>query len=143
MSMVIRLVNQLRKKAIGGNAGTTASLFSTAIGRGDGLSTTTSGVELIGLSFITPTIYSSFTLNFGGQVEDTASNGIFRLRLGGTWGATDGTEVVRIAATSASYQTEEAASVLITNNTSNLIQMTLQSTFGNTARFRGGSLSAF
>ena len=142
LSQIIRLVNQLRRRVIGNASGATAALFSTAIGRGDTLATLTNGVELVGLPFITPVVYPTFTIGFGGQIEDTGSNGIFRLRLGGSYGLTDGVEIVRITATSTGFQTVQATPVLVTGNTANLIQMTLQSTPGNTARFRGGSLSA-
>lgn len=140
---IIRLVNQLRRRLIGGPAGSGGvALFSTAIGRGDTLTTLTNGVELVGLPFVMPVIYPTFTLSFGGQAEDTGSNGVFRLRLGGTFGLTDGVEILRITATTTGFQTYQATPALVTGNTANLIQMTLQSTPGNTAKFRGGSLSA-
>lgn len=138
MPQIIRLVNQLRRRAIGGTIGTGTALFSTAIGRGDTLSTLTNGVEVIGLSFVLPVVYPSFTISFGGQASDTGSHGIFRIRSGGTYGLTDGTEISRITATSTSFATYNAAPLFVSGNTSTLIQMTLQSTNGNTAKFRAG-----
>jgi hypothetical protein len=140
ISQIIRLVNQLRRRVIGNSSGATAALFSTAIGRGDVLATTTAGTELVGLPFVLPVVYPSFTVNFSGVVEDTASNGIFRIRMGGTYGLADGTEIIRFTATSTGFTSRAATPVLVTGNTSTLVQMTLQSTVGNTARFKGGSL---
>ena len=140
LSQIIRLVNQLRRRVIGNSSGATAGLFSTAIGRGDTLSTTTSGVELVGLPFVLPVVYPSFTIHFGGQASDTGSNGIFRIRMGGTFGLTDGTEIARFTATTTGFQSYSATPNLITGNTSTLVQMTLQSTPGNTAKFRAGFL---
>lgn len=139
-SVAVKLINQLRRRVIGSATGGSLSLFSTAIGRGDLLATQTSGVELIGLSFFLPYVYPSFTCAFSGQANDTASNGIFRIRLGGTFGLTDGVEIARITATSTGFTTYEATPQLVTGNTSNLIQFTLQSSVGNTARWRGGSV---
>jgi len=139
-SQIIRLVNQLRRRVIGNSSGATSALFSTAIGRGDVLTTPTNGVELIGLAFVLPVVYPSFTVNFSGEAKDTANNGIFRIRIGGTYGLTDGVEITRFTATTTGFLPYSATPQLITGNTSTLVQMTLQSTNGNTASFKGGSL---
>lgn len=139
-SQIIRLVNQLRRRLIGSSTSGGVSLFSTAIGRGDTLTTLTDGVELIGLSFVLPVVYSSFTINFGGEASDSASDGIFRVRLGGSYGVTNGTEIARFTATSTGFQPYSSPPFLVTGNTSTLIQMTLQSTVGHKAQFKGGFL---
>lgn len=136
------LINALRRAVLsltGGGAG--LSLFSTAIGRGDGLTTLTDGNEVIGLQFHLPAVYSSFTVNFAGEVTDSASNGVFRIRMGGTWGvASSGVVVATLTASTTGfvYTTVEAT---VVSNTQTLLTMTLQSTFGHKAQFRGGGVS--
>lgn len=136
-----KLINQLRRRVMGGSSAGGLSLFSTVIGRGDALSTKTDGVELIGLAFFTPYVYPSFTCAFSGRAEDTASDGIFRIRAGGTFGLTDGTEIGRITATTTSFAAYESVPQLVNANTANLFQFTLQSSVGNTARWQGGALA--
>jgi hypothetical protein len=138
---VFDLVNALRRAVMqltaGGSSG--LALFSTAIGRGDGLTTKTDGVELVGLPFALPAVYPAFTINLGGYVNDSASNGTFRIRTGGTYGVADGTVIATMHATSTGFTYKEVSAV-VTGNTETLIQMTLQSTVGHIALFKGGFL---
>ena len=137
---VFTLVNALRRAFLQFTAGgaTGLALFSTPIGRGDVLSSGTGGAEVIGLSFQLPIVYTKFTLNFAGEVADSASAGIFRIRMGGTYGvATSGTVVATINASAPGF-VYAATPANVTGNTSTLVQMTLQSTAGHTAQFREG-----
>ena len=140
LPQIIKLLNQLRRKLIGYAPGAGVAWFSTAIGRGDALSSGTSGAEVIGLQFQLPTAFPSFNLNFAGEVKDTASAGVFRVRLGGTLGvATSGTVVATLNASSTSY-TYATVTVPISANLQTLVTMTLQSAVGQTASFANGFL---
>lgn len=135
---IIKLVNQLRRRLLGSSPGTGAAWFSTAIGRGDTLTSGTTGMEVIGLQFRLPTAFPQFTLNFAGEVADSASAGVFRVRLGGVSGsATSGTVVATLNASAPAF-TYATTSVPITLNTQTLVTVTLQSTVGHTAQFREG-----
>lgn len=137
-SQIIRLVNQLRRRVIGTSPGSGVAWWSTAIGRGDTLSSGTSGAEVIGLQFQLPTVFPSFMLNFAGNVKDTGSDGVFRIRLGGTMGvATSGAIAAALHASSTSYA-YATVSAPITANLQTLVTMTLQSTVGQSASFATG-----
>lgn len=135
---IIKLVNQLRRRVIGYAPGSAAAWFSTAIGRGDTLTTPTDGSEVIGLQFRIPTAFPQFTMNFAGEVADSGSAGVFRIRLGGTSGvAASGAIVATLNAAAAGF-VYATTSVPVTLNTQTLVTMTLQSTVGHKAQFREG-----
>lgn len=136
-----RVVNQLRKRVIGTSPGSGASLFSSIIGRGDVATTKADGVELVVIPFETPVLYSAFTLTLAGEAQDSGSAGVARIRLGGTYGLTDGVVVLTVPITSAGFA-RISGSASIAANLATLVQVTLQSTVGQTAKFRGGGLSA-
>lgn len=138
---IVKLVNQLRRKLMGTSPGSGLALFSTAIGRGDVIRSLTDGNEVIGLSFQLPVVYSAFTISFSGEIADSGSGGIFRIRMGGTYGiASSGTVIATLNASAATFV---VASVItpVTSNPATLLQMTVQSTVGNTAQFREGFVS--
>lgn len=133
-----KLVNQLRRRVIGSSMGSGVAWWSTAIGRGDSLSSGTTGAEVIGLTFQLPTVFPAFVMNFSGEVKDTGSAGVFRIRLGGTVGvATSGTVVATLNASTTSF-VYATTSVSVTLNTATLVTMTLQSAVGKTATFANG-----
>jgi antitoxin (DNA-binding transcriptional repressor) of toxin-antitoxin stability system len=138
MPQVIKLVNQLRRRVMGSAAGFGVAWWSTAIGRGDTLTSGTSGAEVIGLQFHLPTAFPQFTVNFAGEVKDSASAGVFRIRKGGTVGiAASGTVIATLNASSTGF-VYATTSALVSLNTDTLITMTLQSTVGHTASFANG-----
>ena len=137
---IIRLVNQLRRRVIGSSPGMGVAWFSTAIGRGDILSSGTSGAEVIGLQFELPTAFPAFTINFAGFVADSASAGVFRIRLGGTRGVAAGGTVVATLNASAPGFVSASVNAPVTANLQTLVTMTLQSTVGHTAQFANGSV---
>lgn len=133
-----KLVNQLRRRVIGSAAGMGVAWFSTAIGRGDTLTSGVSGAEVIGLQFQLPTAFPQFNMNFAGNVKDSASAGVFRIRLGGVMGvAASGTIVATLNASTTGYQ-YATTTVPVTLNTATLVTMTLQSAVGQTASFANG-----
>jgi antitoxin (DNA-binding transcriptional repressor) of toxin-antitoxin stability system len=135
-----KVINWLLRRVRGYAPGQAAAWWSTAIGRGDVLTSGTSGAEVIGLTFQLPTAFPSFNLNFAGEVKDSASGGVFRVRLGGTVGvATSGTVVATLTASSTSY-VYATVTVPISANLQTLVTMTLQSTAGHTASFANGFL---
>lgn len=133
-----KLVNWLRRRVAGYGPGLGSAWFSTAVGRGDTLTSGTSGAEVIGLQFELPTAFPAFTMNFAGNVKDTAGAGVFRVRLGGTLGvAAGGAVVATLNASTASYVYATVAAP-VTANLQTLVTMTLQSAVGQTASFVGG-----
>lgn len=135
-----KLINWLRRRVVGYAPGLGAAWFATAIGRGDGIPSRADGVELIGLQFHLAVAYPAFSLNFAGEVADSGSGGVFRIRLGGTWGvANSGTAVATLNASAPGF-VYATTTVPITANLETLVTMTVQSTVGHTAQFRGGSV---
>lgn len=139
ITQIIKLVNQLRRRLMGTGPGTAAAWWSTAIGRGDALSSVTSGVEVIGLQLQLPAAFAAFTLNLSGEASDTAGTGILRVRLGGTVGLTDGVTAATINVTSVGFG-NYSVSTPITANLQTLVTFTLQSAAGQTTRFKNGFL---
>lgn len=138
MPQVIKLLNQLRRRVIGSAAGMGVAWFSTAIGRGDTLSSGTSGAEVIGLQFQLPTAFPAFNMNFAGEVADSGSGGVFRIRMGGSIGVAASGAIIATLNASAPGFVYATTTVPVTLNTATLITMTLQSTAGQTAKFSNG-----
>ncbi len=135
------LVNWLRRRLVGSAPGTGPSLFSSIIGRGDTTSTAADGVEIVVISVETPVVYSAFTLALGGDALDSGGGGVARIRLGGTYGLTDGALVLTVPIPTTGFARIDG-SASITANLATLVQVTLQSEVGQKAKFRGGGLSA-
>lgn len=136
---VFTLVNALRRALLlltaGGDAG--FALFSTAIGRGDGLTST--GAELIGINFYLPVAYDTFAVNLSGTAQDSGSAGTLRLRMGGTYGLVDGAVILTLPVGSTGFQ-EVAGQANVTGNTETLMKMTVQASPGHILNFKGGFL---
>lgn len=138
---VFFLINALRRRLqdlTNPDTGSSSALFSIPIGRGDVLTTKTDGVEVVGINFELPRVFDSFNIFFAAQAEDTGSAGTCRLRLGGTYGATDGVVVATMSVPVNAYERIEVTGSAGPGNTSTLIKLTLQSAVGQKLSFRGG-----
>ncbi len=133
------LINALRRAILQLTAGGTSgfALFSTAIGRGDALTST--GAELVGINFYLPQVFDTFAVNLSGTAMDTGLNGTLRVRMGGTYGLVDGTVVLSVPVLSAGFQ-NVAGQANVTGNTEALMKMTLQASAAHSLTFKGGFL---
>lgn len=137
------LLNALRKAflALTAGGGSSLAIFSTVLGRGD-LAADSSGNEIIVQPvFELPAVFAAFTINFACQGADAGSAGIFRVRLGGTYGNLDGSVICSMSAPSPAFQRCAAVPASVAGNTKTLIQVTMQSSgAGKKIQMRGASL---
>lgn len=141
-SQMVRLINQLRDRIMGGSGGVPGlALFSTALGRGDSTTTTSGNEDTFILEWQLPDVYPSFQFSLGGMLLSAAGSPIVRVRLGGTWGAFDGTVIATINPAVAPLVLTNVSTDgnLVTGNTATIIKITLQAaSAGHKATWVGG-----
>jgi len=131
-TQLYKLVNQLRRKMMGGSVGGGLALFSSALGRGDVSSTTSGNEDVFILQMQLPSVFPAFSFSMGCMLlSASAGSPTVRARLGGTWGAFDGTVIASVglpAGTPINTLTDVSTTGnLVTLNTATRLAITLQS----------------
>jgi hypothetical protein len=128
----IKLINQLRRRILGGSVGLGLALFSSALGRGDSTNTTSGNEDQFILQMQLPSVFPTFSFSMGCMLlSSTTGSPTVRARIGGSWNVFDGNIIASfgfpVGTPANTLAHSSTTGNLVTLNTGTLLKLTLQS----------------